>query len=201
VRQMAEPTAVVLDRCGGTQTRGLGSRERAVTPEGRASTSFRRTRAVQRHRAAGRQGSSSSPRVVSVRLQGPGPSSWTRTSSAVQCRRSRPSCCRDDMSLRPPFIEDDYAYDASVTTFTAPRADVEAMCLDAGVYPMEDRGVIDFEAELLGEHAPQPGDVGCRTTVGGIVSLVRLSEGDPTEAAVLVYDLLGPDGDPAPEDG
>ena len=98
------------------------------------------------------------------------------------------------------FIEDDYAYDASVTTFTAPRADVEAMCPDAGVYPMEDRGVIDFEAELLGEHAPQPGDVGCRTTVDGIASFVGLSEGDPTEAAVLVYDMFGPDRDADPED-
>lgn len=77
---------------------------------------------------------------------------------------------------------------ASLVTFRAPRADVEAMCREAGREPLVDRSALDYEAEMLAEHAPQPGDSGCVTAfTAPLAAFVRLAQGDPTDVAALVY--------------
>ena len=77
---------------------------------------------------------------------------------------------------------------ASLVRFRAPRADVEAMCRDAGREPLVDRTPLDYEREMLGEHAPQPGDAGCVTAfTAPLAAFVSIAQGDPTGVAVLVY--------------
>ncbi len=79
---------------------------------------------------------------------------------------------------------------AALVLFRAPRADVEAMCRGAGFEPLLNRTPLDYHAEMLGEHAPRPGDFGCIVAfVAPLAAYVAIPQGDPTEAAVIVYQV------------
>lgn len=78
----------------------------------------------------------------------------------------------------------------SVVRFTADRAEAEAVCTDAGGFPVEDLRHGGYEEDMLGDFLVEPGMKACRVPADLTTNArVFISPEDPARVTVLIYRL------------
>ena len=80
--------------------------------------------------------------------------------------------------------------EVSVTRFMADRAAAEAMCTDAGGFPVEDLRHGGYEKAMLGDFVVEPGMKACRVPADPTTNArVFISPEDPARVTVLIYGI------------